>query len=81
MKLPPTFHQYLVSVYGKLSQQTLKQVTTHCRRELFNAVWKKILDDDFIKAYQEGLVIKCSDGITRRIFPRIFTYSADYPEK
>jgi hypothetical protein len=27
------------------------------------------------------MVIKCVDGIVRRIFPRFFTYSADYPEK
>ena len=40
-----------------------------------------LLDDDFIKAYREGIIIKCSDGIMRRVFPRIFTYSADYPEK
>jgi hypothetical protein len=27
------------------------------------------------------MVIQCADGIERRIYPRIFTYSADYPEK
>jgi hypothetical protein len=27
------------------------------------------------------MVLKCADGVLRRIFPRIFTYSADYPEK
>ena len=34
-----------------------------------------------MKAYEHGIVMKCSDGVTCRIFPRIFTYSADYPEK
>lgn len=29
----------------------------------------------------QGLVITCADDVTRRIFPRFFTYSADYPEK
>ncbi len=53
----------------------------HCRRELFHGVWKKLLDDDFIHAMEHGIVMKCADGITRRVFPRIFTYSADYPEK
>ncbi|KAF9232549.1 hypothetical protein BU15DRAFT_90630 [Melanogaster broomeanus] len=28
-----------------------------------------------------GVVITCYDGVKRRVFPRIFTYSADYPEK
>ena len=32
-------------------------------------------------AYEHGIVVKCADGITRRIFPRFFTYAADYLEK
>jgi hypothetical protein len=32
-------------------------------------------------AYEHGFVCKCPDGVTRRLYPRIFTYSADYPEK
>ncbi|KAG8989787.1 hypothetical protein FRB90_002072 [Tulasnella sp. 427] len=39
------------------------------------------MDDEFLHAYQHGIVVKCGDGVTRRLFPRIFTYSADYPEK
>jgi len=46
-----------------------------------HAVWTTILDDDFLHAYKYGIVIKCVDGIERRIYPRFFTYSADYPEK
>ena len=46
------------------------------------SVWKIILsDEDFVHAYLYGMVIKCVDGIERRIYPRVFTYSADYPEK
>ncbi|KAK7689422.1 hypothetical protein QCA50_007214 [Cerrena zonata] len=56
-------------------------ILTHCRRELMHAVWKVLLDDEFIHAYKYGMVVKCPDGINRRIYPRIFTYSADYPEK
>jgi hypothetical protein len=54
---------------------------THCHRELFHAQWKTILDDEFMEAYAHGIVIKCADGLQRRFYPRIFTYSADYPEK
>lgn len=54
---------------------------THCRRELFHACWDTLLDEDFLHAYRHGIVLKCADGVLRRIFPRIFTYSADYPEK
>jgi hypothetical protein len=44
-------------------------------------VWEILLDDEFIAAYKHGLVIMCLNGILRRFYPRIFTYSADYPEK
>ncbi|KIJ07066.1 hypothetical protein PAXINDRAFT_90974, partial [Paxillus involutus ATCC 200175] len=54
---------------------------THCKREVMQAVWRFLLDADFLHAYEHGLVIKFPDGIFRRVFPRIFTYAADYPEK
>ncbi|KAJ7053674.1 hypothetical protein C8F01DRAFT_1329290 [Mycena amicta] len=56
-------------------------ILTHCRRELMHAVWSFLLDDAFLHAYKYGIVIKCADGKYRRVYPRIFTYSADYPEK
>jgi hypothetical protein len=40
-----------------------------------------LLDPAFMHAYEHGIVIQFADGILRRIFPRLFTYSADYPEK
>ena len=46
-----------------------------------HGVWNIILDDDFIRACTYGIVVMCIDGIERRVYPRIFTYSADYPEK
>lgn len=54
---------------------------THCRRELFHAAWEALLDAEFVHAYEHGIVIDCIDGIRRRVYPRIFSYSADYPEK
>ncbi|KAI0668987.1 hypothetical protein C8Q78DRAFT_933009, partial [Trametes maxima] len=56
-------------------------LVTHCRRELFHGQWECMLDDEFVHAYEHGIVIDCMDGVRRRIYPRIFTYSADYPEK
>ena len=46
-----------------------------------HSVLRLVFDDDFIHAYQHGIVIDCADSVTRRVFPRLFTYSADYPEK
>ena len=53
----------------------------HCHRELFHVQWGVLLDDEFIEAYKHGIVSQCYNGTTRRLYPRIFTYSADYPEK
>jgi hypothetical protein len=54
---------------------------THLKRELVQKVWELLLDEEFMEAYKHGLVITCADGVIRRIYPRFFTYSADYPEK
>jgi len=53
----------------------------HCHREIYHAQWAIILDDEFLEAYEHGMVIKCCDAIWRRFYPRIFTLSADYREK
>jgi hypothetical protein len=46
-----------------------------------HGVWDQLLDDDFVALYLHGFVMDCFDGVSRRFYPRIFTYSADYPEK
>ena len=56
-------------------------VITHCHRELFHEVIKLILEGRFAEAYKHGILITFPDGITRRVFPRFYSYSADYPEK
>ena len=45
-----------------------------------HAIWRLLLNDDFIEAYKRGILIECTDSITRHFFPRFFSYSADYPE-
>ncbi|KIJ50055.1 hypothetical protein M422DRAFT_160141, partial [Sphaerobolus stellatus SS14] len=47
---------------------------THCRRELFHAALKVLLDEDFLEAWKHGIIVDCLDGIRRRLFPRIFTW-------
>jgi hypothetical protein len=53
----------------------------HCQREIYDAQWDIILDDEFLEAYEHGIVVDFCDAIRRRCYPRIFTYSADYREK
>lgn len=78
--LADSFQDALASIHVKWNTQK-KQILAHCRRELVHGVWRIVLDDDFVHAYKYGIVIKCHDGVMRRVYPRIFTYSADYPEK
>ena len=54
---------------------------THLKRELAHAIWKFLLDDDFIHAYVNGLVSKLKDGVDRLFFPRFMIYAMDYQEK
>ncbi|KAJ4488967.1 hypothetical protein C8J55DRAFT_558004 [Lentinula edodes] len=56
-------------------------VKTHLKRELHSEIWKLLLTPEFIDAYTNGIVVEGPDGILRRLYSRIFTYSADYPEK
>ncbi|THU99539.1 hypothetical protein K435DRAFT_794881 [Dendrothele bispora CBS 962.96] len=76
-KLPSDVQdQYREKIGFPASSETLK----HLKRELIQAIWSLILDPEFMHAYEHGILVKCGDGIVRRLFPRFFTYSADYPE-
>ncbi|KAJ7762206.1 hypothetical protein B0H16DRAFT_1884179 [Mycena metata] len=79
-QLPDSIQDEISKFHAKWSTQK-DDILTHCRRELMHAVWKYLLDDEFLHAYTYGIVIKCADGVERRVYPRLFTYSADYPEK
>ncbi|KAJ3741036.1 hypothetical protein DFH05DRAFT_1528856 [Lentinula detonsa] len=77
----PDAIKHEISVFHTKWKTQSKEILTHCNRELMHAFWSFILDDEFVHAYHHGFVIQCFDGIERRIYPRFFTYSADYPEK
>ncbi|KAF8890440.1 hypothetical protein BD779DRAFT_1438607 [Infundibulicybe gibba] len=77
--IPDRIGEFIASFTGTASRKAT--LLTHCRRELMHAVWSNLLDDKFLEAYKHGIVLLCPDGIWRRVYPRIFTYSADYPEK
>ena len=76
--LPDDIQDAYMTIYQRApSSATL----THLKRELIHAVYELILNSKLVDAYKEGLVITCYDGIQRRLFPRLLTYSGDYPEK
>ncbi|KAF8148266.1 hypothetical protein B0H34DRAFT_758798 [Crassisporium funariophilum] len=76
--LPDSLQDSYMKIFGDpASAATL----THLKRDLMHAIWELLLDPEFIHAYEHGIILKCADGVIRRLFPRFFTYSADYPEK
>ena len=77
-KLSDNIQEFCTAQFG---QPATSHVLAHLRRELMHEVWSILLDDEFVGVYSNGMLVKFSDGITRRVFPRIFTYSADYPKK
>lgn len=77
-QLPDSFADDYMKEFGVVPPV---DVVTHCRRELYHAVIRLILEGRFAEAYKHGVVIEFPDGIYRRVFPRFYSYSADYPEK
>ena len=79
MQLSDTIQEFCQK---RFQGQTATDVNlTYLRRELMHVVWLTLLDDEFIDAYVNGILIEFIDGVTHWVFPRILTYSADYPEK
>ncbi|KZV89662.1 hypothetical protein EXIGLDRAFT_677825 [Exidia glandulosa HHB12029] len=78
-KLPDAVQDFIKSrTNGKAAKRAL---LTFCKRESIHKSWEILLDDEFLQAYEFGMIINCVDGVRRLCFPRILTYSADYPER
>ncbi|KAK0226736.1 hypothetical protein EDD85DRAFT_923411 [Armillaria nabsnona] len=76
--LPDNIQDMYLTLFDKPASSEL---LTFLKRELMQKIWALLLDSEFMEAYEHGIVIACTDGISRRVYPRFFTYSADYPEK
>ena len=79
MKLPEDLQDTYMKEFDGLAASPA--TLTHLKRELVQKVWELLLDEEFMEAYEHGLVVSCADGVTRQLYPRFFTYSADYIEK
>lgn len=77
-QLPDLIQDFFRSEFDKAPGA---KVLAFLKHELMHAIWRLLLDEDFVHAYTYGIVIQCADGIWRRVFPRFLCYSADYPEK
>ena len=78
LKLGDEIQDWYKKTFGKVATAAM---LTHLRREIVQAIWLLLLDDDLIRAYEEGEAIKLFDDIVRAMFPRFLFYSMDYPEK
>ena len=78
-QLPDAFKDFVAEHGGE--GINISTVIKHCRRELMHAQWDILLDEEFIEAYEHGIVVQCCDNMRRRFYPRFITYSADYKEK
>ncbi|GBE88316.1 hypothetical protein SCP_1301310 [Sparassis crispa] len=77
-KLPDNIQDFIREHNGK---EATAQMLAHCRHKLMHAIWKLLLGDHFEEACCHEIVVRCGNGIIRRLYPHFFTYSADYPEK
>ncbi|KAM6494731.1 hypothetical protein JOM56_009354 [Amanita muscaria] len=77
-KLTDKFDDFYREVHG---MPPSTEVLKHCRREIIQLIMFLLLDDEFMHMYDHGIILEFIDGIKRRVFPRFFTHSADYPEK
>ncbi|KAG2072058.1 hypothetical protein BDR04DRAFT_1127846 [Suillus decipiens] len=62
--IPDDFQDLYFNIFGDTSSA---EVHTHCKWELIQAIWKLLLDEDFMWAYEHGLVICCGDRVTHRV--------------
>ncbi|KAF5343015.1 hypothetical protein D9757_014587 [Collybiopsis confluens] len=77
-KLPDDFKAWYLSQYGCTPAD---KILTFMRREIPHAIYAKLFDEEFMKAYRDGIILTCGNNLTYCMFPRLFTWSADYPEK
>ena len=61
-QLPDLLQDKLKSFHYKWGTQQV-DILTYCRWELMQAVWKILLDDEFIHVSTYGMVVRCWDGI------------------
>ncbi|KXN85079.1 hypothetical protein AN958_11721 [Leucoagaricus sp. SymC.cos] len=60
----PTLPQVFSDWYCRISNNASAShnLLTHMKRELMQAIWLLLLDDEFRIAYIYGIVVKCADG-------------------
>ncbi|KAF9441490.1 hypothetical protein P691DRAFT_799461 [Macrolepiota fuliginosa MF-IS2] len=76
--LPDTVREQYIMLLGYPPSLA---VLTHLKSELMHAIWRLILNNEFLHSYKHGIVVSCTDGNEQCLHPHILMYLADYPEK
>ncbi|KAJ3537968.1 hypothetical protein NMY22_g5372 [Coprinellus aureogranulatus] len=58
--LPDGFHDWYLPRSGK--PNIPDSLSTHLNRELYHSQWRILLDDDFVYAYEHGIIVDGFDG-------------------
>ena len=70
-QLPDNFQDWYKGAFGAAtSLNTLR----YCKTALMQAVWLFLLDHGYMVAYEHGMVIRCGDGIVRRVPPNLHLF-------
>ena len=62
LQLSDKIQEFCIAKFGK---PATSHVLSHLRRELIHEVWNTLLDDEFMKAYTDGLLMEFADGKIR----------------
>ncbi|KZP03728.1 hypothetical protein FIBSPDRAFT_904798 [Athelia psychrophila] len=77
--LPDSFKDFAAEHCGPCSPS--KKLFTHCRHEALHAQWEILLDDDFVGAYQHGIVMEYCFGTPEDMQRRTELARVDDEEK
>ncbi|KAG2068096.1 hypothetical protein BDR04DRAFT_1129370 [Suillus decipiens] len=56
--LPDDFQEQYMGLFGEPS---MDETYTYCKRDLIHTIWRLLLNNKFMDAYEQGIIIKCLD--------------------
>ncbi|KAF9237846.1 hypothetical protein BU15DRAFT_75648 [Melanogaster broomeanus] len=75
-KITDALHDFYEATFKKA---ITADVLTHCRHELMQAIWLLLMDDDFMHAYEFGIVIEFLDDYPEKVLLASVKFLAQCP--
>uniref|UniRef100_A0A0W0F6L2 Uncharacterized protein n=1 Tax=Moniliophthora roreri TaxID=221103 RepID=A0A0W0F6L2_MONRR len=76
--LPDLIKDVYRAHYG---QAPLEETQRFLNREVIQKAWGELLDEEFVEAFMNGLMLECADMEEHLGLLTLFCHSGDYPEK